>query len=272
MKKLFLILFLIIPNFTFADIAWPVLTKEQACLEKDGASMNRLQVVISGKKWDTLYFFKQKNILYYIVPMFPYIQKDQYGSNNRYSAWLFLYQYNCIKKKSEILLHQNLKNYIDTKKTHTPWSDITLDDIKTFNFGRVLSASDIEIFFELGITQTGVGESFSFTRKTKSVHNSIYLGNDWSVNNSSDSLFQKWDIAGMDIMYQWKQMYHFASCKWFGTKKQTDWDDFCGSTIEDIATNSFGLYFTLSYNYPWAPLEPGRYTLSLDGKISKIHK
>lgn len=48
MKKLLLTLFLIIiPTFIYADIAGPVLTKDQACTEKDGASRNRLQIFLN---------------------------------------------------------------------------------------------------------------------------------------------------------------------------------------------------------------------------------
>jgi hypothetical protein len=71
MKKFFfLLIFAIFPLSAFADIAGPVLTKEQACQEKDGHSMNRLQIFWNGEKSDILYFFKKDTTLYYVISSF----------------------------------------------------------------------------------------------------------------------------------------------------------------------------------------------------------
>ena len=111
---MFSIIFIFLPTIVFADTAGPVLTKNQACQQKDGQSMNRLQIFLNEKKSDTLYFYKKDNILYYLVPMFPYAYKEYNTSfgyvegSYSYYASLFLYQYSCDTYKP-LRISENLK-------------------------------------------------------------------------------------------------------------------------------------------------------------------
>lgn len=75
-RYIIIFIFFLLPSLANADIAGPVLTKTQACEEKDGSSMNRLQIFLNEEKSDVIYFYKNNQKLYYIVPMFPYKKKE----------------------------------------------------------------------------------------------------------------------------------------------------------------------------------------------------
>ena len=183
MKKILLILiFSLLPSLVFADIAWPVLTKIQACQEQDGESRNRLQIFLNGKKSDTLYFYKKENSLFYIVPMFPYSQKEyapEYGNYQgtyTYYAGLFLYHYDCSSKVARLLSAQNLKKLIDPKKVFSPAIGIWAWDIKEFSYWRVYRQEwGFDLYFDLWIPQTWTYQTIIFNRKTKKFNSSFTL-------------------------------------------------------------------------------------------------
>lgn len=157
MKIFFLLILALIPSFVFADVAWPVLTKVQACQESDGESMSRLQIFLNGKKSDTLYFFKQANILYYVVSLFPSPSNDWYPNYNSPSWALFLYQYSCTSHKSKLVTSKNLKKLAKRISYGSSESDnesITPDKIKNLNYGQVTGITATGITLTLGQTQT----------------------------------------------------------------------------------------------------------------------
>lgn len=273
-KKFFFFIFLMFPCFVHADIAWPVLTKDQACLAKDGASMNRLQIFLNGKKSDILYFFKDNRSLYYIVPMFPYSEVSQWITN-QYMAALFLYRYDCSEKKAYLLSNQNLKKLLSYNTVFTPASPFDSSMKKDFNYGQIIWIQGSKIFFLIGITQTGVSGAYAFDATNKSFSNQIYIDKNWSLENdkhSSEIYGNNGNWNGVDIYYKDKKVFHFASCKWWWTNGQKDVDDFCWANIRINSISHEGLIIDLSYSYPWSPLESGDYLLSTNGSINKLTK
>ncbi len=273
MKYFFLALSIsLIPFFAYADIAGPVLTKIQACEEKDGASMNRLQIIVNEKKSDTLYFYKNDSSLYYIVPMSPYtIKHDWY--NITYSASLFLYQYYCKSKKSKLLNAQNLKKLLLKDTVFTPSTPFDSSLVREFNYGQVNQVTNSEILFEIGITQTGIKWAYSFELKTRKFQNQIFIDSDWSLKNykSYNKIYSnEGDWSGVNVYYKGKIVRHFASCNRWWTKYQSDIDDFCGSTIQFISVSNEWIVLSLLYSYPGAPLDNGKYMLKPDGSMKKL--
>lgn len=227
---------------------------------------------MNWKKLDTLYFFKQDKILYYIVPLFPYIEKTQWGTNT-YAASLFLYQYSCEDKKTKLLSTKNLKELLTQNTVFTPASPIGWSNIKEFNYWEVLQVTKSEVSFEIWITQTWIRWAYSMNLKSKKFENQIYIGPNWTLKNYKDfngvySTEGNWE--GADVYYKWRKIHHFATCKLWWTSKQSDIDDFCGGSINVLSSWSDGLVFSLLYNYPGALLENGEYILKPDSSIKKL--
>ncbi len=155
MKIFFLPLILILLPFSvFADIAGPVLTKNQACQEKDGSSLNRLQIFWNGQKSDTLYFFKQDATLYYVVSSFSWKKNPKYPNYAYPSTGLFLYKYDCKMKKSH-KISDNLKKYVKNFWSPVGW-DTKIDAITLWdmNYGNITNITSTGISLTLGIPQT----------------------------------------------------------------------------------------------------------------------
>ncbi|GAB0174686.1 MAG: hypothetical protein HHAS10_05650 [Candidatus Altimarinota bacterium] len=274
MRKIFLFLLFFLPCFVYADIAGPVLTKDQACLGADGASMNRLQVFLNGKKSDILYFFKENTSLYYVVPMFPNIVTSQ-GITTTYNAALFLYRYDCTYKKSYLLSSQNLKKLLSKSTVFTPATPFNATMTKEFNYGQVVGVRNSNIFFLIGITQTGISGAYSYDLKNMKFENQIFIDNNWNLKNykTYNGVYDnEGDWRGVDVYYNDKKIFHFAGCKGWGTRRQSDVDDFCGANINIISSSNTGLLMKILYNYPGSPLESGNYLLGTNGLINKVTK
>ncbi len=271
-KHLFILFFFLLPSFANADVAGPVLTKTQACEENDGASMNRLQIFVKGKKSETLYFYKKKSSLYYIVPMSPYtIKHDWYYIT--YSASLFLYHYDCKNQESKLLSSQNLKKLLSKNTVFTPATSFDSSLVREFNYGQVKQVTNSDILFEIGITQTSINWAYSFDLKTRKFQNQIFIDPDWSLKNYKDYneiYSNEGDWRGVNVYYKGKIVRHFASCKGWWTKYKSDIDDSCWASINILSSWSEGLVLSLSYNYPGAPLENGNYILKYDGSMKKL--
>lgn len=162
MKRIILTIICIVlfPSIIYADIAWPVATKDQACKGQDGFSWDRLQIFLNNKKSDTLYYHKYQNQLFYTISTFPYLYpvKDYNGQNSKqtfYSA-IFLYKYDCNDKKP-IRISNNLKWLVSTVWWPVNGEEKISQNIRReLSYGQVDQVTNTWIIVSLFIPQTGI--------------------------------------------------------------------------------------------------------------------